>query len=462
MTDILSDKTNKVLRKMSIPIGVGMLSTFLFQVVDTYFIGKLGSESLAALGFSSTIYFVLVSLYIGLSIGVSIIIGQAVGQGDMPKVKKTTWLSLLLSFGLSVILSTISILFIDPIFSALGASNEILPLIKEYTIPILIGMPFLTIGITASGILRASGNITKPEVIMAIAGLINVILDYALIFGKWGLPEMGIQGAAYATAISWFFVLIGMIVLLLQDKLLGAAKDATNTIKSLTREIFKLGLPTILTQIIGPLTVAFLTFLLAQQSPMAVAAFGVVSRIEMLLLIGVLSVSTAITPFVAQNSGAKSIARIDQAIVFGGKASTYISLIIATLLFIFVKPIVSIFSEDPDIINYATNYFYIICLSYAFYALYLITTAVFNGLQKTLISLKITLMKSLIFAVPLTLIGSNWGVNGIFIGLALANVLAGIYAAIIMRKEIKENHPDLKKLSAIQDYKNDFRKLFKK
>ena len=462
MTDILKDKTSSVLRKMSIPIGFGMLSTFLFQVIDTYFVGQLGPESLAALGFSSTIYFILVSLYIGLSIGVSIIIGQAVGQQDVQKVKKTTWVSLVLSLLISIIFSALSIMLIEPIFYSLGATEALMPLISAYTVPVLIGMPFLTIGITASGILRASGNITKPEIVMAIAGAINLVLDYGLIFGKLGLPEWGIKGAAYATAISWVFVLIGMLFLLARDKLIGFAKSAGNSVKSIVSEIIKLGIPTILTQIIGPLTVAFLTFLLAQQSPLAVAAFGVVSRMEMLLLLGVLSVSTAITPFVAQNAGANSIERVDQAIIFGGKASTYLSLLIALALFIFVKPMVGIFSDDPEVLSHATNYFYIICLSYSFYALYLITTSVFNGLKKTLISLRITIVKSIVFAVPLTLVGSLWGVNGVFFGLAAANVLAGIYSAFVMRNEIKTNHPDLDKINVWSDYANDFKKLFKR
>ena len=127
MTDILKDKTNKVLLRMSLPIGVGMLSTFLFQVIDTYFVSKLGSSSLAALSFSSTIYLILISLYIGLSIGVSIIIGQSVGKGDMNKVKKTAWVALLLSTAISAVFSGISIQFIDEIFTGLGAQAEILP-----------------------------------------------------------------------------------------------------------------------------------------------------------------------------------------------------------------------------------------------------------------------------------------------------------------------------------------------
>jgi len=455
MINILKDKTNKVLFRMSIPISLGMISTFLFQVVDTYFVGNLGANELAALSYSSTLYFLLVSLFIGLSIGVSIIIGQAVGKGELDEVKKTTWIALVISSFLSIILSFISILFIDTLFNALGVSSEVLPFVKSYMIPVLFGMPLLTTAIMASGILRASGNITSPEIIMGLGGVINLILDYALIFGKWGMPEMGIQGASYASVISWVAIFIGMVILLLKDDLLTFSSNSSTPISTIYISIFKLSSPTILTQIIGPVTITFITFFLAKQSSMAVAAFGVVSRMEMLLLIGVLGVSSSITPFIAQNTGAKLHSRVDEAIIFGGKASTYIGLFLAIFLFIFVKPMAALFSDNNDIINHIVNYFYIISLSYIFYAFYIITTSIFNGLKRTTISLKITAVKSIIFILPLVSIGSIWGVSGIFIGIALANILIGLYATKIMRKEIKINHPSLSNPNVLEDYKQD-------
>ncbi len=462
MTDILKDKTNKVLVGMSLPIGLGMLSTFLFQVIDTYFVSKLGSNALAALSFSSTIYLILISLYIGLSIGVSIIIGQSVGKGDLEKVQKTTWVALTLSLIISILISAVSIFFIDKIFTGLGAQEDILPLIKTYTIPVLIAMPLLTFGIMAGGILRASGNIKKPEIVMVIAGVLNLIFDYLLVFGIWGLPEMGIEGAAYATVISWIFAFIGMTFLLMKDKLVRFSQKAEDSILEIVHEIFKLGSPTILTQIIGPATITFVTYLLAKQSSMAVAAFGVISRIEMLLLIGILAVSTAITPFVAQNSGAKAHKRIGEAIIFGRKSAISLGLFIVIILFLFIEPIAAIFSTDWEVISHTSNYFYIISLTYIPYSIYLVTTAIFNGMRKTLISLKITIVKSVVFVIPMTLIGSFWNVNGIYIGLALANILAGIYATIPMRKEIRKHHPELQKASVIKDYQNDIKWLLSK
>lgn len=461
-SNLLEKDTSKTLMSMSVPVCIGMLSTFLFQVVDTYFVGKLGPEALAALSFSSTIYFLMVGLFIGLAVGVSIIVGTAAGTGDSSKVKQTAAVGIILCFALTSLLAFILIKSIDPIFVGLGAGQELLPSIRAYMVPFLMGMPLLTTGIMIGAILRATGNVTKPEVVMGIAGVINLFFDYTLIFGKMGFPEMGIQGAAYATVLSWIFVIAGMVFLLLKDCLISLQRSLVANFTSLLGEILKLGVPTIVTQIVGPLTLTYLIFLLAKESSLAVAAYGVASRIETLLMIGILGVSTAITPFIAQNLGAKKDFRIDQAIAFGGRASTYLGVLVAILLYLFIRPIAGIFSEDLEVIGYTSTYFYLVSVSYVFYGLFVITSSVFNGLQLPVNSLKIMLVKSFLFTVPLTLIGSLWGVEGIFIGISASNFLAGFYAAYAMQKQFKKVGSSLAGVSVWREYGQDFKRLFKK
>ena len=462
MAAILKDKTHKALISMSLPISIGMLSTFLFQVIDTYFVGQLGAESLAALSFSSTIYFLLVGIFIGLSVGVSIIIGKSTGEKDLEKVKKTTLIAIMVSLMLAVTLVSLGLFFVEEIFQALGAEGEIIPYIRAYIIPLLLGVPLLTTGLLCGGILRATGNIVKPEALMGIAGILNLIFDYLLIFGKWGFPELGIKGAAYATVLSWIFIIVGMLFLLVQDRLLSFSLKATTSTKLIVTEIFKLGAPTVLTQVISPLTLMFLTFLLAKQSFTAVAAFGVAGRIEVLLMIGILGVSASITPFIAQNSGAKQQERIDEAIVFGGRASTFLGLFVALLLLLFIKPLANIFSDNEEVIGYTVTYFRIVSISYIFYGLFLVTTSIFSGLQLPINSLKISTIKLLLFTMPLTFIGSIWGVAGIFIGFALSNILAGIYAAQQIQKELERTNSALAQVTILRAYKNDMLKIFGK
>ena len=459
---ILEQKTTKALISMSVPISIGMLSTFLFQVIDTYFVGQLGADALAALSFASTIYFLVVGLFIGLSVGVSIIIGTAMGSNDRKKVNETTVIALCISFTASLVISILGITNVASIFTFMGADAAILPLIELYIIPLLVGIPLLTVGLMAGGVLRATGNVRNPEIIMGVAGVINLVLDYGLIFGALGFPEMGITGAAWATVGSWVFVILGMLYLLLKDKLVTVdIKDTLGEFSNTLKEIGTLGLPTIITQIIGPITLMYLTFLFAKQSATSVAAFGVASRIETLLLIGILGVSTAITPFIAQNKGAKLQDRINESIAFGGRASTYLGLLVCVLLFLTIKPIAHIFSEDTSVVAYTANYFYIVSASYIFYGLFVITSSIFNGLQLPLNSMKLMLLKSVLFTIPFTLIGSYFGVEGIYIGISLGNIAAGFLASYEMRKQFKKENSKLAKVNIWKEYKNDFSDLFK-
>ncbi|WP_281613697.1 MATE family efflux transporter [Flammeovirga sp. SubArs3] len=458
MNAILNGKVSNTLTKMSLPISVGMLSTFLFQVIDTYFVGQLGGNALAALSFSSVLYFMIVGLFMGLAIGVSTLVGKLIGEQKNKIAEHTIILGLVICLLSTTVLSVLVFLFSDQLFSLLGATPEILPLVQQYLNTLLVGLPLLTTGIMAGSLLRANGNLTKPEVIMAIAGVINLVLDYGFIFGHLNLPELGIQGAALATVISWVFIIVGMTVLFIQDKLIKLNYSITSiSVKTLTKDIFSISIPITISNIISPFTQMFITYVLATHSAMAVAAFGVAGRVEMLSLIGIMGVSTAITPFIAQNLGAKNTERIDKAIVFGGKAAFYLGLIVFMILFSSIGNIAQLFSEDLSVVNYSIDYFNFISLSYIFYGMFLVTTAILNGLQNPGKSMKIMLIKTFVFTFPLAIIGSYfYGTTGVFVAIGLSNILGGIYAMYIMRQVIKSLNTDLKDKSIINDYKNDF------
>jgi putative MATE family efflux protein len=460
---ILETKTNKALIVMSIPISLGMLSTFLFQVIDTYFVGQLGARELAALSFASTIYFMVVGAFIGLAVGVSIMVGKFAGAGDKIKLKEVLFIGILLSLVTTTLLSVLLIRYNDSVFLALGSSETLIPYIKEYMTTLLWGMPLLTFGLMAGANLRANGNIVMPDVIMGIAGIINLVFDYLLIFGKLGFTAYGIKGAAMATVWSWVFVAIAMFVYLIKDALLSI--DSFKAFKRAffyTKKIVTFGIPVVITQIIQPFTLMFITFLLAKKSVMAVAAYGVAGRIEMLVLIAISGVSMAITPFIAQNLGARNKERIDQAIAFGGRTSTYIGLLVCVGLFVFGEFIAGIFTDDSSIITDTISYFHWVSPSYIFYGLFIITTSILNGLQQPLKSLKIMLVKTLAFTIPFALLGSIMGVKGIFIGLSVSNVLGGFYAAYIMKKDLKSAQSDLATVNIFSEYKKDLMNLVRR
>ncbi|KZK88733.1 Multidrug export protein MepA [Pseudovibrio sp. W64] len=434
---------NTMLLRMAAPISIGMLSTFLFQIVDSYFVGKLGSNELAALAFSSSAFFLFAAVFMGFSVGVSAVIARAVGSGERQKAKMLTMVSLALVVLVAVSLSLAGRAFIGPTFSALGASKDILPLLDAYMGTLYLGLPLLMLGIVGSGAARAVGITKQTEVVFGIAGVINLVFDYLLIFGIGPFPELGLAGAAWATVLSFGFIFLGVMFILTRQNLIGLSK-LDGALSGLA-EILKFSLSTISMQMLVPTTGIFTTFLLADYGSQAVAAFGIVGRIESLALIGIFAVSMAVTPFIAQNFGAKEHERIDQAIIFAGKASFYLGILLFAVLALLGPSIATIFSDDPAVINFVSIYFKIVAVSYAFQGLVAVTVAIFNGLQMPRIALKIMLVRTFVLVFPLLFIGSKLGLWWILAGLAVGNILASIYAAHLIRQfEQKWSRPTAK------------------
>ena len=137
-------------------------------------------------------------------------------------------------------------------------------------------------------------------------------------------------------------------------------------------------------------------------------------------------------------------------------------LFVALLLLFLIKPIANIFSDDEEVISNTINYFRMVSVSYIFQGLFIVTTSIFSGLQLPINSFKIRAVKLLLFTMPLTFIGSIWGVSGIFVGFALSNILAGVYAAQQIQKELERTNSALAQVTMIQAYKNDILRIFGK
>lgn len=455
---MIDTPVNTMLLRMSAPISLGMLSTFLFQIVDTYFVGQLGSPELAVLAYSATVYLVFVSVFMGLSVGVSSVVAKAAGAGQTSRAQGVAVVALVAVIILSVVLSGLGYLYIDPTFSALGAESALLPLISEYMQILYLSFPFLMLGIVGSGAVRAIGVTKETEIIFATAGVINLVFDWLLIFGHGPFPALGLAGAAYATALSFVFIFIGVMVIMFKHGLLGLGHVKQGL--SGLREILRFSVPTISMQILVPATAMFITFLLSGFGSEAVAAFGVAIRIEALALIGIFAVSMSFTPFIAQNFGAGEHDRIDQAVVFGGKASIYLGLVLFTVLALLGPLIAQVFSDDPAVIRFVGLYFKIVAFSYGFQGIVNVTVAIFNGLQLPETALRIMAVRTFMIVFPLLFLGSIFGLTWLLVALALGNILAAFFAARIMQNSHRKWDRPIAQANPAADILADIRSVF--
>jgi len=436
MTDSHSKSTGRLttgpvgdhLTKMTVPMIWGILAVILVNITDTFFVGQLGTEELAAMGFVFPIAMVMFSLGIGLSAGATSIISRAIGGSTREEVRRLTTDALTLTFLSSAIFALIGIATIDPVFRLLGADDEILPLIHAYMVPWYIGIVFLIVPMTGNGAIRACGDAKWPGLIMIGSAVINAILDPIMIFGLFGVPRMEIAGAAWATLIARVFTLFGAFAILyFREQLVTHPWPGFGLFMASTRKILHVAGPASINQMLNPLAAAALTAMVATFGTGAVAAFGVATRIEGLALVVLYALSSAIGPMAGQNWGAGHTDRAKEALMLCYRFCVIFGFGGAVLFFVIAPFITPWFDPDPSISGMADIYLRIVAWSYAFHGAVMMASAFFNGVGKPGPSLALTVFRMAILMVPLAYVASLWfGLEGIFVAMAIANIGAGI------------------------------------
>lgn len=422
--------------KLALPMIWGIFVVMAFNLADTFFVAQLGTRPLAAMSFTFPVVMLGGSMAIGLGVGASSVISRAIGRGERERVQRLTTDSLSLTLLLVGALILLGLVTMDPLFTAMGAGPQILPLIREYMTVWYVGMFFLVVPMVGNSAIRATGDTLTPSLIMTAAGLMNITMDPVLIFGLAGMPRLGLRGAALATVFSRGVTLLGAVSILhFREKLLVWKPPHPREVLASWREILHIGLPAAATQSLGPLANGLITSLVAVFGAKAVAGFGVATRLEAFALIAIMGLSAGMGPFVGQNWGAGARDRVQQAVGLGFRFALAWSLLMAVGLSLWGRSIALHFNADPVVVEAAALYLLIVPWSYAFEGWRVVGNATFNALGKPLPATLITLTKLFLLYLPLAWLGSHWWhLPGIFVGALLANLIAGLWSALWVRQ----------------------------
>lgn len=436
--DLTEGNIKKQLATLTVPMLFGMIGMVIFNLADTYFIGKLGVTQLAAISFTFPVIMFVNSLSQGIGIGTSSLVSRNIHVADREVIKMMTGRTLLL--GVLVVLTFViaGLFTIRPLFSALGAKDEILGYVQDYMSIWYIGVPFVVIPMIGNNIVRATGDTFTPGMLMLTSAAINIILDPLLIFGIGPFPEMGVKGAALATVIARAVgLVIILIILIKREKLLTAHLGKLKEIFATWKQVFYVAGPAALALLITPLSIGIITRILAGFGKEAVAAFGVVSRVEMFALMVVVSLGTVMIIFIGQNMSKHKFDRIFKALKYALVFSLSWGAMVFAVLLLFRQPIAGVFTGDAKVVAIAASYFLIVGASYGFQGLVILSTASFNGLNKPYPSAFFSLIRMLVLYVPLAWIGSRiFGLNGVFWAGLVANVIAGSAAFFFLYRMV--------------------------
>ena len=424
------------LTRMAIPMSWGLFAIIGINLVDTFFVAQLGTRELAAISFTFPVVFFMISLAIGLGVGASSVIARAIGSGDRERVQRLTTAALSLALVIVAGISLIGILTIEPLFRALGAEPDLIPRIAEYMGIWYLGMVFLVVPMVGNSCLRAAGDSFWPSMAMTIVALVNLVLDPILIFGLFGVPRLELEGAAIATVIARAVGLaISLWLLHYRERMILWALPPPRQLLADWKAILHVGLPAALSNVIVPVGLGAVTAIVASYGEAAVAAFGVVTRIEAICLVPIFALSAVIGPVVGQNWGSGLTERACEARRLVMQFSLAYGLFVSAVLILGGRYLVPLFNDDPQVVETGVLYFWIVPLCYAGYAAVMTSAAVFNALGRPWPASALTVTRALGLYVPLSFLGSVlFGLVGIFVGIFLANVLTGFAALIAGRR----------------------------
>ncbi len=386
--------------KLSIPMMLGMSVQAIYMLIDTAFIGRwVGWQALAGLGVVFPALFIIMGITFGLGSGATTVIAQSIGENNKKKADSFAEHTILLGIFISIIFIAIGLLFGENILSSQGAVSESLDYASDYFFTIIIGTPFMILGIFFRSILSGEGDTMLPMKILGFGTILNIILDPPLI------AFYGIKGAAGATVFSQFIVFIMFTyIMVFKDRayLTLNFKDFHFNMSHLL-SIFKIGIPSALSMLIMSVGLFIYNIILSKTNnpDSAIAAYATVHRIEHLFFIPIISISTSMITLTGMFYGAKKYNLIKTTLIHCLKYTLGISILFGLFFYFFSYRILPIFINDRDVINIGISYFNIFSFAIPFVTLSMICSRTIQGLGKSYPMFIITCLRVIIISCSL-------------------------------------------------------------
>ena len=435
--EILNGSINKTLLKLAYPLIFFNLLFIIYNLTDTFWLGKLGREAVSAPTVSFPFIWTMMSFGAGFAIAGFAFVSQYAGAGQWDKAKHNIANLLTLMFFSSFILGIIGFFITPWILHILGVPADAYDNAVIYLRVMFIGIPFSFEGFAFSFALRAIGDTKTPTIINSIAIILNVILDPLLIFGIGPFPRLEILGAALGTIISYSIASILSIYLVFSGKL--GIKFYLSDFKpdfGLYKKMFKIGLPASIGQSLNALGFVVLMGIVSQFGSVVIAAYGIGQRIISLIFTVSDGFSMAMSTMVGQNLGVLNFKRIRKIVNKTILINTIFISIPTLLIFLFRTQIIGIFIKDILVINEGAIFYACFLIAMPFFGIFFISTSVIKAAGRTKESMVLGIIRLWGLRVSLAyFLSTLWGSKGIWIGMAMSNIIASVLAYFWYKRE---------------------------
>lgn len=371
--NLLNENISSLLKQLAIPASTGMLFNTLYNVVDTFYAGFISTQAVSALTISFMVFFLIIGLGYGFSSAITAILGNSFGKRKNKLASIYAHKGLLFIPILGVFLTILGYIFAPSMFVLLGARDEYLQDAITYINPILFGTIFFMFNFSLNSILVALGDTKTYRNTLIFGFFANLVLNPLFMFGFLFIPAMGLSGISFATVLIQIINMSYMFYKVLQTKVIHFEKLSYFLPDFRVYKLFLTqGIPSSLNMLIMSIGSVILTYFVAQYGVMAVAGYGIAFRVEQLMLLPILGLSTAVLTIVSNNFGAKKYDRVIETLRVSIKYGFILSTIGILILTIFGKFLISLFDSTAIVIDFGIKYLLVeIWIFYAYVVLFI-------------------------------------------------------------------------------------------
>lgn len=440
--NLTSDPIPHLIRRIAVPASVGFFFNTMFNFVDTYFGGKISTDALAALSLSFPVFFIILSMGNGIGQGTTALLANAIGAGDHEKGTKVFVQSILFTIVMGLVLTAAGFMVTPVLFRLLGAEGAYLEIALKYMNCIVAGSVFFVLHMALNSVLNASGE-TRVFRNSLIGGFVmNCVLDPWFLYGGLGVPAMGIAGIALATVVvqigtcAYIFAHVRKTNLWTNVTSASFKPDAR-----VLREIVAQSLPASLNMLTVALGIFFITWFVSRFSKEGVAAYGIATRVEQMILLPTIGLNFAVLTLVGQNNGAKRLDRVRKSWTTTLRYGLTMMVAGGVVLYFTRAPLMRAFTSDAEVIQRGVDYLGIATITLCAYVILFQTVYMLQGLKKPMYGLWIGLYRQIVAPVVVfhflafTLAWGLWGIWwGIFAVTWSAALFTLFYGLRVLRR----------------------------
>jgi putative MATE family efflux protein len=432
----------QLVANLSLPLIISLLVQSLYNIVDSIFVAKLSEPALTATSLVFPVQLLMIAVGVGTGVGVNAVLSRNIGAKKIATVEAVATTGILLSLLSAVVFMLLGIFGTSAFVNLFAPDEEVAAYSVQYLSICMIFCAGSLVATMVQRFLQSVGDAFYSMISLVAGALTNLLLDPILIFGLLGMPALGVRGAAIATVIGqWVSAAVAIWLNLQKNPVVHVRLKGYRPELGVILQIYKVGLPTIITQALGSLMMAAANAILLPFSGTAVAFFGVYYKLQSFLFMPMNGLGQAAIPIVGYSFGAKKYSRIGEALRIMLPAAVAISLVITLVFELFPATLLGFFSPSREMLALGVPALRIIAPTFALGAVTIILGYSMSGLGSGVINMVGTALRQLVIFIPLVyVLAAHFGIDKVWYAFWVSEIVAVCYAIIAagrtMRKKL--------------------------